>query len=225
MSKTQTKQCIGCKQTFYNGGAGRVSATRWNARKYCNIGCRRVETKPDYSASKVCPTCNQTFYRPMNQRGWGWLRRTYCSAKCSNSRPDRQGATKVCVVCSMEYRALGKIEKRRTCSHKCAGVLHSRQLTGSGHWNWKGGRVRNSGGYIWVYLPKSHPYHGGKRNNRILEHRLVMAEMLGRPLLDTETVHHKNAIRDDNRPENLELRTGAHGQGATRHCLTCTCTP
>lgn len=63
-------------------------------------------------------------------------------------------------------------------------------------------KKRERSGYVSVYRPDS-PMAGSK--GFVPEHRLVMAEHLGRPLCKYENVHHINGVRDDNRLENLEL--------------------
>lgn len=67
----------------------------------------------------------------------------------------------------------------------------------------KGDGFINSDGYRVLCRP-GHPNARGRRGI-ILEHRFVMAEHLGRPLLPEENVHHKYGDRADNRLENLEL--------------------
>lgn len=74
-----------------------------------------------------------------------------------------------------------------------------------------GSRYMNGGGYIVVKTEE------GFR----LEHRLVMEEVLGRALVSPESVHHRNGIRDDNRPENLELWVGPIRHGARASDLVC----
>jgi hypothetical protein len=89
---------------------------------------------------------------------------------------------------------------------------------GEGHPEWRGGRIRDKSGYIHVWAP-DHPecqrvnearrvkadgkYY--RKEKYIQEHRLVMEAHLGRYLLPTEVVHHKNDDPTDNRLENLEL--------------------
>jgi hypothetical protein len=69
---------------------------------------------------------------------------------------------------------------------------------------WQGGRTRHKAGYVMVWMP-GHPRTG--KGQYVFEHILVMEEILGRHLLPEESVHHRNGVRDDNRPENLELWT------------------
>jgi len=78
--------------------------------------------------------------------------------------------------------------------------------------DWKGGRYQRKEGYIYVRIYDTSPYFSmvKKRPNAhsgyVLEHRLVMAQHLGRPLEPWEIVHHRPpGIKDDNRIENLKL--------------------
>lgn len=75
------------------------------------------------------------------------------------------------------------------------------------------GSVRHHHGYLVVGGANGHP--NANRDGTIRVHRLVMSQMLGRPLLPSESVHHRNGVKTDNRPANLELRIGAHGMGQT----------
>lgn len=76
--------------------------------------------------------------------------------------------------------------------------------------HWKGGRSLHHGGYVgrWIseqdqfYPMATHKRRGG---GTIFEHRLVMAQSLGRCLDTKEYIHHINGVKDDNRIENLEL--------------------
>ena len=75
--------------------------------------------------------------------------------------------------------------------------------SGDKHPGWKGGRTINGDGYVEIYCP-NHP-NRRKHTPYILEHRLVMEQVLGRILSPKEVVHHKNGVKTDNDPSNLEV--------------------
>ena len=90
------------------------------------------------------------------------------------------------------------------CSNSCAGIAQRPALKAKA----KGSVDKH--GYVILSRLNSKGDNPGYQQP---EHRRVMEKILGRKLEKDETVHHKNGIRRDNRPENLELWSGRHGRG------------
>lgn len=203
----------------------RESAIGFCAKHYRNVRLYgRIEGAPD----PVCETCGAGFKRP----GRGGPLPRYCSVACKPLPAKGPVPAKTCTVpgcddhqwlrslCCAHYQQF----RRGTLDADVAGApltrcdvngcslpaiargmcsMHyqrfmSRGVTstsrGEGHLNPQGYRV--------MYRP-GHPM--ASRSGVLLEHRLVMGDHLGRALLASEEVHHRNGDRSDNRIENLEL--------------------
>lgn len=88
---------------------------------------------------------------------------------------------------------------------------------GSDSTSWRGGKAVDKNGYIWLRM--DHP--NANSSGLIAEHRYVMTQHLNRPLHPWEHVHHINAIKHDNRLENLLVVTKQTHKGYVT-CPHCT---
>ena len=92
-------------------------------------------------------------------------------------------------------------------SQTCADCRSER---GESNGNWKGGTTRHKAGYVMVRR-REHPRSG--KSGYVFEHIVVAEAMLGPHLVLGESVHHRNGVKHDNRPENLELWTRPQPSG------------
>lgn len=189
--RVQPQTCQQCGDEFI----------RLYANQFCSQACSnrfRADLQIEQRAMQTCKQCGNEFWRKHVQ--------DFCSHACrctfETGKPKKAEPQRECPICGSMFGRTVRRPWRKTCGvPKCIRALadqHPGYLSGADHPNWKGGkRLQTKAGYVMVY--------GGPGNESRLEHRVVMEDLLGRPLQRYEEVHHRNAVRNDNRPENLEL--------------------
>lgn len=141
-------------------------------------------------------------------------------SKIIGEKYKRKTILMTCPICLRVYKQRKDIVPS-ACSLSCA---RRRQWLDGKYGNYKGGRISDSNGYIRVLMKGHH-----RQNNAgyVLEHILVMENILGRRLSSAENVHHINGDRKDNNPKNLELWHVKQPKGIRvkdYHCSGCVCT-
>jgi hypothetical protein len=167
-------------------------------------GLVQADRAPADCAAELCE-------RKAVTRGWchGHYLRWSRTGDVQANKPLRRADRAVCGVddCPRPSHAQSlcraHLERQRQHGHPRAD-LPLREVTGQGSL---------SHGYWKVPVPPElrHLVNG---DTNALEHRLVMAISLGRPLRSDESVHHRNNCRTDNRIENLELWSRYQPTGA-----------
>jgi hypothetical protein len=139
----------------------------------------------------VCQLCGVSFF--------GRKESKFCSKECytENRFPNGKPVMKNCLNCGKEFKAWKSEIKKgggKYCGRSCFGT-HSQKDGGK---NLKTGKTFHKG-YVQIWKP-DHPY---QMSGRVLEHRVVIEQKIGRYLRPDEQVHHINHIKNDNRIENL----------------------
>jgi len=165
---------------------------------------------------KICLKCKKTY-----KSRYSFAQ--YCSHKCylstlkgrklSKEWKEKIGkSNKVSVKKSWENKEYRKrmsevhkgkkftLETRKNMSIAQLQRVKRGENSGPNHYNWKGGWSKRAG-YIFIYQP----HHPHAFKGYVLEHRLVMEKVLNRFLYPSEIIHHINGIKNDNRPNNLQL--------------------
>jgi len=168
----------------------------------CIVGIKTTEgvVLAADSPLRNCERCGSPFLT--NGRN-GNIKR-YCTRDCKERAKRerheiRRSVIATCPMCGTTFQAKSRGKYLQVhCSRSCA-YTKSPEL----------GRSTSEHGYVFVL--SDGVWQG--------EHRVIMADHLGRDLAAGEFVHHRNGDRADNRLENLELWQRPHPGGQRREDL------
>lgn len=178
---------------------------RLNAgQKYCSVECKNASSRTNKTAKREyldCLECSARFLVPTAWARNG--RRKFCSKKCCQAAQRKKRGS--------SSARWGKKHSQET-KEQLSRTRIAMGLTGEKSSAWKGG-LFTARGYREIListLPEEHQAIAKQMvgaKHYVLEHRLMMAIHIGRPLEKNEVVHHTNGDKMDNRIENLSLKT------------------
>lgn len=187
----QTFTCPECGTEFYRRMSASTLPTVGDRRPCCSRSCsarywrKQVDQRPDvpFRITTICERCGESFEHARCNP------RRFCSDVCAGVAKVRCELT--CEWCGETYE--GNPQVRRFCSKPC----YYSHLTANAQ-----GSITDDG-YRVLFID----------GRQVGEHRHVMQAVVSRELTPEETVHHRNGVKLDNRPENLELWASNHPRG------------
>lgn len=177
--------------------------------KFCSFDCAmKGQRKVRHYECKECGTLNEKL-------GTRWSRSNgkspqFCNRTCASRWQAKEQIAKRQTLACKGCGEIKKINKSRLSEISNPANFFCKTCIQAGKKSF-GNKWIDEFGYVRMLVGKTYP--GARAKGIILEHRFVMQEKLGRQLKPSEYVHHKNGIRTDNRPENLELWNKKHAKG------------